>query len=161
MRQVLIEMPELKELCLSDLKKGYSLPVLKKNVTLEHIQQYARVSGDLNPLHVDENFARHTTFGGIVAHGMLTLAYISEMMAGFFGEDWFSTGHMDVRFKQAARPGDELTINGNVLSVIRRKTGTTVTCDVHGENQNNQSILIGTCRVRVFGTSRSADGRIN
>ena len=149
LRQILNEMPGLKESHLHELRKGDALPALKKNITFEHIREYASISGDLNPLHVDENFARDTSFGGIVAHGMLTLAYVSEMMAGFFGEDWFSTGHLDVRFKQPSRPGDKLTLHGEVLGVIRRKTGTTVICDVQCDNQHHQSVLIGTCKVRL------------
>lgn len=132
-----------------DLKKGDALPALKKKVNLERIRDYARASGDLNPLHVDENFAQKTNFGGIVAHGMLTLAYVSEMMTKLFGDDWLSSGHLDVRFKQPARPGDELTLSGEVAGIVRRKTGTTVNCDICCENQNAQPVLVGTCRVKL------------
>jgi 3-hydroxybutyryl-CoA dehydratase len=132
-----------------DLKKGDVLIELKKKITFKRIQDYARVSGDFNPLHVDENFAQNTNFGGIVAHGMLTLAYVSEMMTKFFGEDWLSIGHLDVRFKQPAHPGDELTLSGEVLGIVRRKTGTTVNCDIRCENQYSEPVLIGTCKVRL------------
>jgi len=131
------------------LKKGDALPVLKKKITVKRIRDYAQVSGDFNPLHVDENFARKTAFGGIVAHGMLTLAYVSEMMTKLFGEDWLSSGHLDVRFKNSACPGDELTLSGKIFGIVRRKTGTTINCDILCENQNAQSVAVGTCRVRL------------
>ena len=52
-------------------------------------------------------FARRTPFGGTIAHGMLVLALIGEMMRGAFGEAWFSTGRLKVRFKAPTRPGDD------------------------------------------------------
>jgi len=145
---------------LDDLKKGHALPVLKKKVTFERIRDYAYVSGDLNPLHIDNNFAQKTSFGGIVAHGMLTLAYVSEMMTKLFGEDWFSNGHLDMRFKNPARPGDELTLSGEVISVVRKKTGTIIKCDILCENQNAKPVLMGTCRVRLSRKEQNSVGRV-
>jgi 3-hydroxybutyryl-CoA dehydratase len=82
---------------------------LSRRVTQERIQGYAEVSGDYNPLHVDEEYARTTPFGGTIAHGMLVLAYLSEMMAAAFGHDWLAGGRLKVRFRAPARPGDTLT----------------------------------------------------
>jgi 3-hydroxybutyryl-CoA dehydratase len=133
----------------ADVKRGDLLPPLKKRITAERIRDYACVSGDLNPLHVDAGFAQKTNFGGIVAHGMLTLAYVSEMMAGLFGEDWLYGGQLDMRFKNPARPGDELTIGGEVAGVTRRKSATTIKCDILCENQYSQPVMVGTCQVRL------------
>jgi 3-hydroxybutyryl-CoA dehydratase len=82
---------------------------LSRRVTQEGIQRYAEASGDYNPLHVDEEYARTTPFGGTIAHGMLVLAYLSEMMAAAFGHDWLAGGRLKVRFRAPARPGDTLT----------------------------------------------------
>jgi len=49
-------------------------------VTQQRIDAYADASGDHNPIHVDPEFARATPFGGTIAHGMLVLALIGEMM---------------------------------------------------------------------------------
>ena len=49
------------------------LTTVVKTITQEQLNQYAQASGDRNPLHLDANFARTTPFGGIIAHGMLTL----------------------------------------------------------------------------------------
>ncbi len=56
-------------------------------------------SGDFNPIHVDESFAAQTPFGGTIAHGMLILAYVSEMMTLAFGQSWLSGGKLSVKFK--------------------------------------------------------------
>ncbi|HXF51049.1 MAG TPA: MaoC family dehydratase, partial [Dehalococcoidia bacterium] len=78
---------------------------LSRTVTREAIAAYADAVGDHNPIHVDEAFARTTPFGGVIAHGMLALAYVSETMERAFGERWARSGRLKVRFKLPARPG--------------------------------------------------------
>ncbi|MDP6102673.1 MAG: MaoC/PaaZ C-terminal domain-containing protein, partial [Dehalococcoidia bacterium] len=73
------------------MKLGSALPSISKVVTQEYINAYAEASGDHNPLHLDQKFAADTHFGQIVAHGMLVLAYVSEMMAQAFGRHWLET----------------------------------------------------------------------
>lgn len=73
------------------------------------LHRYADASGDHNPIHIDEAFAATTPMGGTIAHGMLVLSFISEMMTGAFGERWLTSGSLDVRFRAPARPGDTVT----------------------------------------------------
>lgn len=75
-------------------------------ITQRQLNDYAAVSGDDNPLHLDAEFAAGTQFGGIIAHGMLTLAFVSEMLAASLGEQWLAGGSLRARFKGAAYPGD-------------------------------------------------------
>ena len=83
-------------------------PVVR-TITQEQLHAYAAASGDHNPIHVDPAFAASTPFGGTVAHGMLVLALIGEMMHSVFGERWLTEGSMKVRFKAPTRPGDTVT----------------------------------------------------
>jgi acyl dehydratase len=83
-----------------------SPPRVQKQLTQANIDAYADASGDHNPLHVDPEFAAQTRFGGTIAHGMLVLAYLSEMMTMTCGEKWLSSGRLKVRFRAPARPGD-------------------------------------------------------
>lgn len=80
-----------------------------RTVSQEQILAYADASGDHNPIHVNPEFARQTPFGGTIAHGMLVLALIGEMMRGAFGEAWSSSGRLKVRFKAPTRPGETVT----------------------------------------------------
>ena len=73
------------------------------------LNAYADASGDHNPIHIDEAFAKTTPMGGTIAHGMLVLSFISEMMTAAFGERWLASGSLDVRFRAPARPGDTVT----------------------------------------------------
>jgi len=78
------------------------LPPVVKKITQKDISLYAEASGDFNPIHIDEAFAAKTPLGGTIAHGMLILAYVSEMMTKAFGQRWISTGKMAMRFKAPA-----------------------------------------------------------
>ena len=96
------------------LNVGYVFPSMFKSVKREQLIQYSEVSGDNNPLHLNDDFAKTTQFGGIIAHGMLTLAFVSELMVNTFGSDWLRSGCLKVRFKGAAYLGDELLVSGKV-----------------------------------------------
>ena len=134
---------------LTELSEGLNLPELKKIVTQENINLYAEASRDFNPIHIDEDFAKKTPLGGTIAHGMLILAYISEMMSAAFGQDWLAGGKLKVRFKSPARPGDSLTVSGRISRIERNEGKTSIHCDVLCQNQNDDSIITGETSVRV------------
>lgn len=132
-----------------DLVAGATLPALIKAVTQENINRYAEASGDHNPIHVDEDYARRTPLGGTIAHGMLVLAYASQAMAAAFGRDWLVSGRLDIRFRTPARPGDRLTVTGTVRGVDRADDGDDVTCDLLCSNQAGETVLSGLAEVKV------------
>ena len=99
---------------LTEIQEGKVLNPVVKHITQEKINLYAEASGDFNPIHVDESFAAKTPVGGTIAHGMLSLAYVSEMMASTFGQSWLSGGKLQARFREPARPGDTLTISSKI-----------------------------------------------
>jgi len=70
------------------------------------IEAFAAASGDRNPVHLDERYAASTAFGGRVAHGMLTAAFISSLL----GNDLPGPGTIylgqRLRFLSPVRPGD-------------------------------------------------------
>jgi len=133
-----------KELKLSDLHQGDSLSSMVKHVTQEDINRYAEASGDFNPIHIDESFAAQTPLGGTIAHGMLILAYMSEMMTAAFGKNW-----QTVRFKTPARPKDIITITGRVDSIEPKEDIHYVNCGVETRNQNGEIIITGKATVKL------------
>ncbi len=68
-------------------------PVLR-TITQTQIDAYADAAGDHNPIHVDPAFAATTPFAGTIAHGMLVLALIGEMMFAAHGERWLTSGKL-------------------------------------------------------------------
>jgi 3-hydroxybutyryl-CoA dehydratase len=122
---------------------GVELAPVVKEITQEKIDRYALASGDGNPLHTDPQFAAQTMFGGTIAHGMLILAYLSEMMTAAFGQTWLAGGRLKVRFKAPARPGDTVSAVGHV---VRAEGGRTV-CAVECRNQRDEVLLSGEAEV--------------
>ena len=134
---------------LAELSEGINLPELKKIVTQDNINLYAEASRDFNPIHIDEEFAKGTPLGGTIAHGMLILAYVSQMMSAAFGKDWLAGSRLNVRFKAPARPGDTLTVGGKISRIERNEGQTLIHCYVLCQNQNGDSIITGETSVRV------------
>ena len=121
------------------------VPPVTKALTQESIDAYARASGDFNPIHIDPDFARTTPMGGTIAHGMLVLASISEMMTAAFGEAWVRTGKLDVRFRAPARPGDTITARAKATA----EDGGVLRYAVECVNQKEDVLISGTAEVRA------------
>jgi len=134
---------------LTELSEGMNLPEFRKMVTQENINLYAEASRDFNPIHIDEDFAKKTPLGGTIAHGMLILAYVSQMMSAAFGQSWLAGGKLNVRFKTPARPGDSITVTGRISRIKRNEGQTLIRCDVLCQNQNGDSVITGEASVRV------------
>ena len=90
-------------------------------VAREHIVAYAELSGDQNPVHLDDAFAATTQFKGVIAHGMLSAGYISALL----GNDLPGSGTVymgqTLSFRGPVRPGDEVLTVVTVKDVVRDK----------------------------------------
>jgi 3-hydroxybutyryl-CoA dehydratase len=134
---------------LTEIQEGKALGPVVRHITQEKINLYAEASGDFNPIHVDESFAARTPFGGTIAHGMLNLAYVSEMMMSAFGRSWLSGGKLRAKFKESARPGDTLTITGQVFCIEQESDVSYANCSFECRNQKNELIVTGEATVRL------------
>jgi len=137
------------KLKLSDIRQGDSLPQIVKHITQRGIDQYAEASGDFNPIHVDEAFATQTPLGGTIAHGMLILAYMSEMMTEAFGNNWLVGGKLSVRFKTPARPQDTITTSGKIDSIEYKEGVPYVNCILESCNQKGETVISGGVVVKL------------
>ena len=138
---------------------GPEVSAVVRHITQEKIQRYAEASGDFNPIHVDEEYARRSLFGGTIAHGMLVLAYMSSMMTDAFGRRWLSGGRLKVRFKAPARPGDVVTASARPLGAPAADPGPTgggqqfaVECC----NERGETLVTGTAAVGRAGGGGTA-----
>ncbi|MFC1861824.1 MaoC family dehydratase [Chloroflexota bacterium] len=122
---------------------------IKKSVTQENINLYAEASHDFNPIHIDEEFARNTPLGGTIAHGMLILAYVSQMMTATFGRSWLVGSKLNVRFKAPARPGDVIAVSGKISKLDKSEEHTLVDCEVLCSNQKGETVITGEAKVKV------------
>ena len=140
---------------LYELNEGMSLPEIKRSITRENINLYAEASHDFNPIHIDEEFARNTPFGGTIAHGMLILAYVSQMMTNAFGRSWLAGGKLNVRFKAPARPGDVITVSGKIRKLDKSEEHTLADCEILCSTQEGETVITGEAKVEVKSNKNS------
>ncbi|MCI0798243.1 MAG: MaoC family dehydratase N-terminal domain-containing protein [Chloroflexi bacterium] len=127
-----------------------SLPVITRTITQSQLNDYSQASGDDNPLHLDPAFAASTQFGGIIAHGMLTLAFVGEMMVAAYGRSWLETGLLNAKFRGAAHLGDRLETWGQVAREEARPNGRSVECSVNVRNsRSGEEIINGAAAVLI------------
>lgn len=131
---------------------GQALPQLIKRVTVEQIRAYAEASGDRNPIHLDEAFARSVGLPGVIAHGMLTMAFANQMVTDWLA-DRSAVKRLTGRFTGMVVPGDELTCSGTVVKkddVTRR-----LTLSLHVSNQRGEKVLTKGVAEAQFPSQRS------
>jgi len=123
--------------------RNIGFPVIEKQISIDQIARYAEASGDHNPLHLDPAFASNSQFGGVIAHGMLTLAFISEMLTRAFGTSWIETGKLKVRLKAPAYPGDKVSTWGKVTKDSVHDGTRTLVCSVGLRDSNGREMISG------------------
>ncbi|MCK6066045.1 MULTISPECIES: MaoC family dehydratase [Microbacterium] len=109
-------------------------------VPQESVDQYAAVTGDRNPIHLDADFAAATPFGTRIAHGLLTLGLVVPMMAEVFEVTGASMGvnygMNKVRFPAPVPVGSRIRVRGEVATVAEVAGGwqieTPVTFEIEG-----------------------------
>ena len=131
------------------MEVGTELRSITRTVEQANIPAYAEASGDFNPIHLDEEFARTTRFGGTIAHGMMIAAMLSELMAAEFADDWTNTGQLKIRFRSPVRPGDTVTAHGEVSRVREEAVGTKFACSVGIRTGKGESAITGNAMVIV------------
>lgn len=149
------------------LQEGARLPEVVRVITQDDINRYAEASGDANPIHVDEAFARSTALGGTIAHGLACAAFLSEIMVAQAGRAWFEAGVLEIKFVRPVRPGDAIRAHGRITAVepSDRQDGTRrVRCEVRCTNQEGTDVIVGEASYveqagRPLPDTRGAAGR--
>jgi len=105
---------------IDELKPGMS-ESFEKTVTERDVEMFGEVSGDLNPVHFDEEFARETIFRGRIAHGVLCLSYISTVLGMKIPGPGTIFMSATSRFRAPVRIGDTVTTVCTVREVVADK----------------------------------------
>ena len=118
--------------------------VLKRTLTFEDIQLFAAVSGDVNPAHLDHEYAQASPFKEIIAHGMFGGALISNVLGTKLpGPGTIYLGQ-SLKFKRPVHVGDDLTVTVTVLALNPKNR---VTLDCRCTNQNGETVIEGEAEV--------------
>jgi acyl dehydratase len=122
--------------------------VVAEDLSRTQIVQYAGASGDYNPLHSDEPFARDVAgYPGVFAHGMLTMGLTGRLLT-----DWVGDGRLleyGVRFTAQVWPGDTLTSTATVQEVGERDGVPVARIEVQTVNQHGAPVVTGTAVARL------------
>jgi len=103
------------------MKKNHQFAIgnnasLSRKITHKEILDFAKISGDQNPIHVDNAFAKQSYFGGVIAHGMLVSSLISSVLGNELPGPGSIYLSQDLRFLAPVRPGDMITATVEVIS---------------------------------------------
>ena len=117
-----------------------------KTITENDIKLFAEVSGDYNPVHLNEDYAKKTLFGGRIAHGILAVGLISAAGAKLPGTTILLS--QSARFLKPVRIGDTITVVAEVSET--RKDKGIVTLKDTCTNQNGDVVAEGETLVRLY-----------
>ena len=98
---------------------GYS-KVYDYKITQDMILKYAEVTGDYNPIHVDEEYAKKTKFGKCIAHGMLMGGFFSRCLVETLGGNGIYLGQ-DLKFTNPVFVGDDIEISMTLVALRKEK----------------------------------------
>ena len=131
-----------------DIDSGCVLPELRKPpITKMQLVKYAGASGDYNLIHTDDETARTVGLDGVIAHGMLSMAFLGEYLCWLAGPE--SVRRLSVRFNEMVRPGDSLTCRGRVKERTGGNAGRRLQLEVWAENQRAERVTVGEAEVEI------------
>ena len=124
------------------LAVGDDLPALTKTIAQRQIDCYSGVRP--HSIHTDPEWARQKGFKAPLAQGMMSTAYVAELMVKLVGAGFVRGGRMSVSFIKPVFVGDTLTVRGRVKSREAEGSRTRVTVEVWCENQDGVKTMVGT-----------------
>lgn len=132
----------------ADLSPGRDLPALQMEpITRRQLVKYADASGDPNRIHLDDSTARAVGLDGVIAHGMLSMAFLGSYLCSRFGPE--GVRRLSVRFKAIVRPGDVLTCHGRISAIEQRDGTERILLEVWAANQSGERVTAGDAEVDV------------
>ena len=134
-----------------DVAVGDELPVLHRVATADDMKAYADVSGDQNPLHQDEAFARSVGFDGIIAHGMFTMGHMAACIIAWSGGDPATVLQLSAQFRAPVFMGERIDAGGRVRQLdAEARTATLETwVSVERDGTTEWPIKRGAATVRL------------
>lgn len=118
-----------------------------KYISEQDVELFAEVSGDKNPLHLDEEYAQTTRFRGRIAHGMIGAGIISAAIAGVLPGPGTIYLNQTLNFERPVRIGDRVTARVKVLKIEMKKTFNLATLETTCVNQDNEVVISGRALV--------------
>lgn len=134
-----------------DTAAGQELPpMVKPPIAQDQLNRYAEASGDHNPIHLSEEAARRVGLDGIIAHGMLSMAFLGQYISQQIASDPSALlASLKVRYTGMVRLGDTLTCRGVVKNIAVAGGETTITIECWVQNQRGEKVTVGEAEVAL------------
>lgn len=130
------------------LKTGDEIPPLTKPpITREQLLDYGPASGDMNPIHRDDNFAKAAGYPSVFAHGMVSMGFLGELLAARFGAN--NIRRFRVRFGAITWPGDVITCKAKVVKSYEAEGERRLELDLATVDQKGEVKVTGSAVVAV------------
>lgn len=118
-----------------------------KTITESDVILFAGISGDFNPVHMNEEYAKSTMFKGRIAHGMLVASLLGQAGASFFGGGAIYMGHTQ-KFLAPVRIGDTITATVEVTELVSEKN--IIKYRAYCTNHEEQVVVDGTATLKII-----------
>jgi len=125
-------------------------PLIRGPINRSHLQNYADASLDFNPIHLDDDFAKQAGFPSVIAHGMLSMAFMGDFIRTHFPQSSHRTLHFSCRFKKVVFPGDTLTIQGKLKEESKETSLKEITLQLTITNQKDEVVSQGEAQVEAL-----------
>jgi len=116
-------------------------------ITESIVSDFAKISGDYNPLHMDENYAKSTTFKKRVCHGMLLASFFSRLVGMYLPGKYALYFSQSLNFQNPCFINDVITIEGKVIDKSVATRLITIKTSIY--NQEQTCLLDGVAKVIV------------
>jgi acyl dehydratase len=126
---------------------GQMLPPVQKDVTFENIRLFSMWSN--RNIHTDWEVAIKGGLPAPIAQGLMSHAYLCEMLTRFFGKNWLQGGKIDVKFIQYTLPGDVVTAKGVVKEKTEEGSAVRFNCEIWCESLSGEKTVVGTASCLV------------
>jgi acyl dehydratase len=134
-------------IAVEELAVGRELEPVVKQMRLDRMSRPLMAGG--NPIHFDPDFAANAGLPAPIATGVMSSAYLSEMLTRAFGIEWLRSGAMDVKFIRPIYAGDIVTARGRVTGTTETSTGRRIALEIWCETQRGEPVTVGTASVVV------------
>ena len=133
---------------ITNITVGYEIP----ESTIEPFQQqnlinYAKASGDYNPIHLDKNFANNIGLDNVIVHGMLIMAHLGKSIANSMTIPYLK--HFSVQFSSITTLGEKLICSGQVIKIEKDKEKKIISLNLKVLNLSNDVKILGKAIFRI------------
>ena len=122
-------------------------PLVKPPIEKLQLVKYAGASGDFNMIHIDEETALKSKLPGIIAHGMLSMGFLGQLISGLAGDDGF-VSRLQVRFSGMVLLGESVTCRAKVTAKDEEKK--TVDFAITAETAPGKITTVGNASIKFY-----------